>query len=93
MRFTVPLAACRIFLPVEMSPVTDTMRTSGCSTSVWPTLPPRPQTTLSTPLGRISAATFASSSVDSGVCSLGLSTTVLPPASAGAIFHAAIISG
>ena len=49
--------------------------------------------TLSTPFGKISAATWASSSVVSGVCSLGLMTTVLPAASAGAIFHAAIISG
>ncbi len=36
---------------------------------------------------------FASFSSVSGVCSEGLITTVLPPASAGASFHAAIISG
>ena len=32
-------------------------------------------------------------SADSGVCSAGFSTIVQPAASAGAIFHAAIISG
>ncbi len=35
----------------------------------------------------------ASFSAVSGVCSDGLMTTVLPAAMAGAIFHAAIISG
>ncbi len=69
------------------------MRTRGCSTSGCPTLAPRPQTTLNTPLGRMSATMRASSRLLRGVCSLGLSTTVLPAASAGAIFQAAIISG
>ena len=35
----------------------------------------------------------ASSSVASGVCSVGLMTTVLPAASAGATFHAMSSSG
>ena len=35
----------------------------------------------------------ASSMIDAGVCSAGLSTTALPAASAGATFHAAIRSG
>ncbi len=39
------------------------------------------------------AASSASRSVVTGVVSLGLSTTVLPAASAGAIFHTAIIIG
>ena len=52
-----------------------------------------PQTTLSTPGGRNSAAISASSSVETGVVSDGLSTTVLPAARAGAIFQIAIISG
>ena len=52
-----------------------------------------PVTTLNAPAGRNSAAISASSSVVSGVVSLGLSTTVLPAASAGAIFHIAIIIG
>ena len=52
-----------------------------------------PVITLSTPLGRNSAATSASSRVDCGVVSLGLSTVVLPAAMAGAIFHTAMLSG
>ncbi len=52
-----------------------------------------PSTTLSTPGGRNSAATSASSSVESGVVSLGLSTVVFPAASAGANFHTAMLSG
>ena len=49
--------------------------------------------TLTTPGGQTSASSSASRSAVSGVCSEGLSTTVLPAASAGAIFQAAIISG
>ncbi len=50
--------------------------------------------TFSTPGGSsASAAISASSSAVSGVVSAGFSTTVLPHASAGAIFHAAISSG
>ena len=93
MRFSVPVAACKTLRPVLTSPVTLTIATFGCSTSVWPTDAPRPVMMFSTPFGKISAATWASISVVSGVCSLGLMTTVLPAASAGAIFHAAIISG
>ncbi|MNC69629.1 hypothetical protein D3C75_1203430 [compost metagenome] len=86
-------ALCRIFWPVAMSPVSDTMRTSGCSTSGAPTLSPRPQTMLMTPRGKSSLASSARRRAVSGVCSEGLSTTVLPAASTGAIFQAAIISG
>ncbi|GFJ91495.1 hypothetical protein Prum_051370 [Phytohabitans rumicis] len=43
--------------------------------------------------GRCSAAISASISEESGVVSDGLSTTVLPAASAGAIFQTAIMSG
>jgi hypothetical protein len=52
-----------------------------------------PQTTLSTPGGRNSAASSASSVEDAGVVSDGLRTIVLPAASAGAIFQIIIISG
>ncbi|MCY1363619.1 hypothetical protein D9M69_503870 [compost metagenome] len=92
-RLRVRAAAWRIFWPVTISPVSDTMRTRGWLTSGLPTLSPPPQMTFSTPGGRISANAGASASTDSGVCSDGLNTTVLPAASAGAIFHAAIISG
>ena len=40
-----------------------------------------------------SAASSAKRSVESGVCSEGLSTETLPAASAGANFQTAIISG
>ena len=52
-----------------------------------------PQMTLRTPGGKISAATSASITVVTGVVSDGLRTTVLPAASAGAIFQTAIIIG
>ena len=52
-----------------------------------------PQTTLSVPAGRKSEAISASRSVVTGVVSLGLSTTLLPAASAGAIFQIAIMNG
>ena len=92
-RFRCAAAACSTFLPVATSPVSETMRTPGWATNGAPTLSPRPSTTLTTPLGKISASSVASLSVVSGVCSEGFSTTALPAASAGASFHAAIISG
>jgi hypothetical protein len=52
-----------------------------------------PQTTLKTPSGRNSAAISASMTVVTGVVSLGLRTTVLPAAMAGANFQTAIIIG
>ena len=54
---------------------------------------PGPVTTLSTPLGKMSAANSASASAVRGVADAGLSTTVLPAASAGPSFQIAIISG
>jgi hypothetical protein len=49
---------------------------------------------LTVPGGRsASAITWASSSAESGVVSAGLSTQVLPVASAGASFHAAMSNG
>ena len=52
-----------------------------------------PVMTLTTPSGKISAMVLASLRVVNGVISDGLMTIVLPPASAGASFQAAIISG
>jgi pseudoazurin len=51
---------------------------------------PKPLTMLSTPGGRMSATSSASTMIDIGVCSAGLSTTQLPAASAGASFHTTI---
>ena len=52
-----------------------------------------PQTTLKTPGGRCSLISSAMKSVLAGVVSDGLSTMVLPAASAGAHFQTAIIIG
>ena len=55
---------------------------------------PKPCTTLRTPGGSpASMASRASSVADFGVSSAGLSTTVLPQASAGATFQDSSISG
>ncbi|MNT49061.1 hypothetical protein D3C71_1704030 [compost metagenome] len=86
-------AAWRIFWPVTISPVSDTMRTLGWLTRWLPTPSPPPQIMLITPRGRISASAGARARIDSGVCSDGLNTRVLPAARAGAIFHAAIMIG
>ena len=70
----------------------DTICGTGCETSARP-VSRSPQTTLNTPGGRNSLISSASSSVLTGVVSDGLSTIVLPAASAGAHFHTAIIIG
>ncbi len=80
-----------ICLPTPVEPVKQTLRTSGCVTNRSPTTEPLPGTMVSTPSGR--PASTASSPIRmavSGVSSAGLSTTVLPAASAGAKPHAAI---
>ena len=64
----------------------------GCCTSVRP-VSRSPHTTLSTPGGRNSAASSAIIVEVAGVVSEGLRTTVLPAASAGAIFQTIIGSG
>src|SRR6218665_417634 len=65
----------------------------GWGIKVAPADSPRPQALLVTPGGDILAMNSASLSVVSGVCSDGFSTMVLPVATAGHIFQAAIISG
>ena len=79
-------------MPARTEPVIDTMLGVGCEMSSRP-VSRSPQMTLNTPGGRNSAAISASSSVDTGVVSEGLSTTALPAAIAGANFHTAIIIG
>ena len=63
-----------------------------CVTSARP-VSRSPQITLNTPAGRNSLISSASSRVDTGVVSEGLSTMVFPAASAGPNFHTAIIIG
>ena len=80
-------------LPTAVEPVKATLSMSGSRTSAAP-VAPSPGTIATTPGG--SSASWmisASSSAVSGVVSAGLSTAVLPQASAGASFQAAISSG
>src|SRR5271170_7254089 len=88
-----PAVAIRILRPTSVEPVKAILSTSGCSTMNAP-VDPSPVTILTTPGGRpTSAQISAKASAESGVYSAGFSTTVLPAASAGAIFHANISSG
>ena len=79
-------------MPARTDPVIETICGVRCSTSARP-VSRSPQMTLSTPGGRNSAASSAMRSVVAGVVSLGLRTTVLPAAIAGANFQTAIIIG
>ena len=79
-------------LPTPVEPVNATLSTSA-RTSAAP-VAPSPGMMFTTPGGRSASRQIsASSSAVSGVVSAGLSTAVLPQASAGASFQAAISSG
>ena len=91
-RFSCSAAAVATSMPARMLPVTETIVGTGWDTRALP-VSLSPQTTLSTPGGRNSAASSASRTDVTGVLSAGLSTTVFPAARAGPIFHTAIISG
>ena len=93
-RFTLPAAIRMISRPTAVEPVKAIFRTSGWLASRAPTTGPSPGTTFRTPGGSPhSCAIVANSSSVSGVCSSGLTTMVLPAASAGPIFHMASSSG
>ena len=93
-RLTLPAAIRMISRPTAVEPVKAIFRTSGWLASRAPTTGPSPGTTFSTPGGSPhSCAILANSSSVSGVCSSGLTTMVLPAASAGPIFHMASSSG
>jgi hypothetical protein len=80
-------------LPTCVEPVKATLSTSACRTSAAP-VRPSPVTILTTPGGTSAwRSTSQKSSAVSGVVCAGLSTTVLPAASAGAIFQASMSSG
>jgi hypothetical protein len=79
--------------PVVVSPVKATLATLGLDASGLPASTPKPCTTLTTPLGRMSDSSSMSAMMDTGVCSAGLITTQFPAASAGASFQVAISSG
>ena len=80
--------------PVVVSPVKATLPIPGCAAIDAPTVPPGPVTTLRTPAGMpASSASSPSRIAVSGVYDAGLRIAVLPAASAGATFQAAISSG
>ncbi len=88
-----PATVRAIALPTPVEPVKATLSTSGWPTRVSP-VAPAPVMMLTTPGGRSACWQIsANSRAVSGVVSAGLSTTVLPQASAGAIFQASISSG
>ena len=91
MRATRFAQAAATFFPVSTEPVKATHSTRSSSTIRAPTSP-APATRPTTPGGSASKQS-ASISVDSGVSSLGLATTVLPAASAGASFQLSSSSG
>ena len=74
-------AAAMMCCPAVFEPVNAIMSTSPATSALpWSS---SPWITCSTPSGRNSLSTLTYSSAISGVCSLGLSTTVLPATSAG----------
>ena len=77
----------------EEAAKTESATQTPSATMAAPTDSPRPLSTLTTPLGKISLISCASFNVVSGVISDGFSTTVLPAAKVGPSFQAAIISG
>ena len=82
-----------ISFPTSVEPVNASLSMSPCLTRCAPVVP-SPVTMLTTPGGSSAwRQTSVKSSAVSGVVSAGLSTTVLPHASAGAIFQASIRSG
>ena len=84
--------ATAIWRPVAWLPVKATTSTWRWATSAAPASGPKPVTVLTTPAGR-SSKHFMRRSVESGVYSDGLATTVLPAARAGASFQASSSSG
>ena len=86
-------AYCMMSRPVTVSPVKAILEIRGLAASALPISPPGPVTMLSTPAGTTSPMTSASFRIDHGVVDAGLITVQFPPASAGAIFHAAISNG
>jgi hypothetical protein len=85
--------AFRIKRPTSVDPVNAILSTPGCSTSIEPTLP-SPVTMFTTPGGRPAAVhSSAKARAVMDVNSAGFRTTVLPMASAGAIFQESISRG
>src|SRR6202022_219959 len=82
-----------ISLPTSVDPVNAIFAAVGCPTTAEP-VSPAPQTKFTTPGGSsASSSSSANFRAVTDVVSAGLSTTVFPIASAGAIFHASMSSG
>ena len=79
--------------PVVVSPVKAILRIRLLDASGLPASSPKPLTMFSTPAGSRSPISSASTRIEAGVCSAGLSTTALPAARAGASFHVAMRMG
>src|ERR1700759_4744174 len=93
-RLIVSAAPRAIPRPTSVEPVKAILATSGCSTRRLPQTLPGPTTTFSTPSGiPAKRAVPSSRTALSGVSSAGFKTIVLPAASAGATFQAAIVKG
>ena len=89
-----PIAACATWIPTAVEPVNASLSTPGWAASARPVSGVDPVTTLNTPGGSpASSNRRASSSVETGVWSEGLTTSVQPAASAGAAFQVRSISG
>ena len=88
-----PAVCSRMMRPTSVEPVKAILSTPGCWTMSSPTAP-SPVTMFTTPGGRpTSWQSSAKYSAERGVYSAGFKTTVLPAASAGAIFQASIRRG
>ena len=81
------------FAPPISEPVKVTLRTFFAATRAAPASLPSPVTTFINPAGVTGAIKLAKTTVEADAISEGLMITALPAASAGATFHAAIISG
>ena len=88
-------AACSpIFTPTWVEPVKLTQSTSSESTNAAEEAGPFPLTRLTTPGGKPTSLRMrTSSTMASGSCGAGFTTTVLPAASAGATFPAMLTMG
>ncbi len=91
--FVVFAVALRMMRPTSVDPVNAILSKPGCSTISRP-VSPSPVTIFTTPAGTPALWQIsANSKAVSDVCSAGFSTTVLPIANAGAIFHASMSNG
>ncbi len=80
--------------PTAELPVNDTASIASCVETVFPTVRPGPVTMLSAPSGRPASSRHSTSwRATLGAMEAGLNTTVVPAASAGAIFQAGMAMG